>query len=113
VRINEANHVTIRNCNIHYNDAGIMSNGGIINLRPTQPEGSGLCHSSEWEHHPTACNPAPFSGKGQGAEVAATEVTFPPKSGRVGVRHIARRVFRAPDRRRKEGLPHRSRICVE
>lgn len=27
VRINQANHVTIRNCNIHHNDMGIMSNG--------------------------------------------------------------------------------------
>ena len=27
VRINQANHVTIRNCNIHNNDMGIMSNG--------------------------------------------------------------------------------------
>lgn len=29
VRINQANHVTIRNCNIHHNDAGIMSNGDV------------------------------------------------------------------------------------
>ena len=27
VRINQANHVTIRNCEIHHNDMGIMSNG--------------------------------------------------------------------------------------
>lgn len=27
VRINQANHVTVRNCNIHHNDMGIMSNG--------------------------------------------------------------------------------------
>jgi hypothetical protein len=28
VRINQANHVTIRRCSIHHNDMGIMSNGG-------------------------------------------------------------------------------------
>lgn len=27
VRINQANHVTVRNCDIHHNDMGIMSNG--------------------------------------------------------------------------------------
>ena len=27
VRINQANHITIRNCDIHHNDMGIMSNG--------------------------------------------------------------------------------------
>jgi hypothetical protein len=27
VRINQANHITIRNCEIHHNDMGIMSNG--------------------------------------------------------------------------------------
>jgi hypothetical protein len=27
VRINQANNVTVRNCNIHHNDMGIMSNG--------------------------------------------------------------------------------------
>jgi len=27
VRINQANHVTVRNCSIHHNDMGIMSNG--------------------------------------------------------------------------------------
>jgi len=27
VRINQANHVTVRNCNVHGNDVGVMSNG--------------------------------------------------------------------------------------
>ena len=29
VRINQANHVTIRHCEIHHNDMGIMSNGNV------------------------------------------------------------------------------------
>ena len=29
VRINQANHITIRNCDIHHNDMGIMSNGSV------------------------------------------------------------------------------------
>ena len=35
VRINQANHVTVRNCEIHDNDMGIMSNGDGSPRRPS------------------------------------------------------------------------------
>lgn len=35
VRINQANHVTVRNCEIHHNDMGIMSNGDASAPTPT------------------------------------------------------------------------------
>jgi len=43
VRINQANHVVIRNCDIHHNDMGIMSNG---NGTPSTAAGQVIEHSA-------------------------------------------------------------------
>lgn len=46
VRINQANHVTIRSCHIHDNDMGVMSNGGDLDAARDQYFEFCLIHSN-------------------------------------------------------------------
>ena len=52
VRINQANHVTVRNCNIHHNDMGIMSNGdGTLAAAVNQRiENCIIHHNGDFDH---------------------------------------------------------------
>ena len=53
VRINQANHATIRQCNIHNNDMGIMSNGDGTNQSATnQLIENCIIHHNGSEKHP-------------------------------------------------------------